>query len=39
MPGRILVVDDQRLNVRLMEAKLGAEYYDVCSAGDGMAAL
>ncbi|MGH6719353.1 MAG: PleD family two-component system response regulator [Alphaproteobacteria bacterium] len=39
MTGRILVVDDQPLNIRLMEAKLGGEYYEVRAAGDGIAAL
>jgi len=39
MSARILVVDDQPLNIRLMEAKLGGEYYDVRSAGGGEAAL
>ncbi|MEX2649299.1 MAG: PleD family two-component system response regulator [Alphaproteobacteria bacterium] len=39
MPARILVVDDQPLNVRLMEAKLGGEYYDVMTAPDGRTAL
>jgi two-component system cell cycle response regulator len=39
MPARILVVDDQPLNIRLMEAKLGGEYYDVMTAPDGPTAL
>lgn len=39
MSARILVVDDQPLNIRLMEAKLGGEYYDVRGAGDGADAL
>ena len=29
MTARILVVDDIEANVRLLEAKLSAEYYDV----------
>ena len=39
MSARILVVDDQPLNIRLMEAKLGGEYYAVRHASDGAAAL
>lgn len=39
MPGRILVVDDVPANVRLLEAKLSAEYYDVLAATDGETAL
>ena len=37
--GRILVVDDVRENVRLLEAVLGACGYEVVSATDGDAAL
>ena len=37
MTARILVVDDIEANVRLLEAKLPAEYYDVLSATDGRA--
>ena len=37
--GRILVVDDVRENVRLLEAVLGAHGYEVVSATDGSAAL
>ena len=37
--GRILVVDDVRENVRLLEAVLGAYGYEVVSATDGDAAL
>jgi two-component system cell cycle response regulator len=33
--ARILVVDDIDANVRLLEAKLTAEYYDVLTASDG----
>ena len=39
MSARILVVDDQPLNVKLLEAKLTAEYYDVVTAADGLEAL
>ena len=39
MTARILVVDDIEANVRLLEAKLSAEYYDVISAPDGPTAL
>jgi two-component system cell cycle response regulator len=39
MSARILVVDDIEANVRLLEAKLSAEYYEVMTAGDGPTAL
>lgn len=39
MTARILVVDDIPTNVKLLEAKLTAEYYDVISAQDGRSAL
>jgi two-component system cell cycle response regulator len=39
MTARILVVDDIEANVRLLEAKLQAEYYQVLTAGDGPTAL
>ena len=39
MTARILVVDDIEANVRLLEAKLSAEYYEVISANDGPTAL
>ena len=39
MTARILVVDDIEANVRLLEAKLTAEYYDVLTAGNGPEAL
>ena len=39
MSARILVVDDVEANVRLLEAKLTLEYYDVVTAPDGMTAL
>lgn len=39
MTARILVVDDIPANVRLLEAKLVAEYFDVRTADSGRAAL
>ena len=39
MTARILVVDDIEPNVRLLEAKLTAEYYEVLTARDGPTAL
>jgi two-component system cell cycle response regulator len=39
MSARILVVDDIEANVRLLEAKLTAEYYAVSTAMDGPTAL
>lgn len=39
MSARILVVDDIEANVRLLEAKLTAEYYQVSVAYDGPTAL
>ena len=39
MTARILVVDDIEANVRLLEAKLAAEYYEVSTAMDGATAL
>ncbi len=39
MSARILVVDDVEANVRLLEAKLTADYYDVITASDGPTAL
>ena len=39
MTARILVVDDVDINVRLLEAKLTLEYYDVMSCNDGATAL
>jgi CheY-like chemotaxis protein len=38
-PGKILVVDDIPENVRLLEAVLAPEGYDVVTAGDGAEAL
>jgi two-component system, cell cycle response regulator len=39
MSGRVLVVDDIEANVKLLEAKLSSEYFDVLSAYSGRAAL
>ncbi|HJS85759.1 MAG TPA: PleD family two-component system response regulator [Acetobacteraceae bacterium] len=39
MTARILIVDDVPANVRLLEAKLAAEYYQVAAARDGVEAL
>ncbi|KQW84055.1 PleD family two-component system response regulator [Brevundimonas sp. Root1279] len=39
MTARILVVDDVEPNVRLLEAKLTLEYYEVLTATDGATAL
>ena len=39
MSARILVVDDIEANVRLLQAKLEAEYYEVLTAKDGPEAL
>jgi two-component system cell cycle response regulator len=39
MTARILVVDDIEANVRLLEAKLSSEYYEVEIAFDGVTAL
>ncbi len=39
MSARILVVDDVAPNVRLLEAKLGAEYFDVVTAMNGVDGL
>ncbi len=39
MSARILVVDDIEANVKLLEAKLTAEYYEVLTAMDGPTAL
>ena len=39
MTARILVVDDILPNIKLLEAKLSAEYFDVLSASDGESAL
>jgi len=39
MTARILVVDDIPANVKLLEARLMAEYFEVLTAADGMTAL
>ncbi len=39
MTARILVVDDVLANVKLMEARLSAEYFDVLTASNGADAL
>lgn len=39
MSGRVLVVDDILANVKLLEAKLSAEYFDVLTALNGPDAL
>ena len=39
MTARVLVVDDILANVRLLEAKLAAEYFDVVTATSGAEAL
>lgn len=39
MTGRILVVDDVERNVKLLEAKLESEYYNVFSARNGKQAI
>ena len=39
MSAKVLVVDDIEVNVRLLEAKLLSEYYEVLSAPDGPRAL
>ena len=39
MSARVLVVDDVEANVKLLEAKLSSEYFDVLSAYNGRRAL
>ena len=39
MTGRVLVVDDILANVKLLEARLSAEYFDVLTALPGEEAL
>ncbi|HEX3952191.1 MAG TPA: PleD family two-component system response regulator [Stellaceae bacterium] len=39
MTARVLVVDDVDLNVKLLEAKLSSEYFEVLTAHDGPGAL
>jgi two-component system cell cycle response regulator len=39
MTARILIVDDVELNIKLLEAKLANEYFEVLTAGNGPRAL
>ena len=39
MTARVLIVDDIPTNVRLLEARLTAEYFDVMTASSGAEAL
>jgi len=39
MTARVLVVDDILANVKLLEARLTAEYFEVLTANSGAAAL
>ena len=39
MTARVLIVDDIPTNVRLLEARLTAEYFDVTTAPSGKRAL
>jgi two-component system, cell cycle response regulator len=39
MSGRVLVVDDIEINVKLLEAKLSSEYFEVLTAHSGRSAL
>ena len=39
MSGRVLVVDDIEANVKLLDAKLSSEYFDVLTAYNGPTAL
>ena len=39
MTARVLIVDDIPTNVRLLEARLSAEYFDVVTASSGAEAL
>ncbi|HEV7959470.1 MAG TPA: response regulator, partial [Rhizomicrobium sp.] len=39
MTARVLVVDDILSNVKLLEAKLTAEYFDVVTAFNGLECL
>jgi two-component system cell cycle response regulator len=39
MSARVLVVDDVPANVKLLEARLSAEYFDVVTANNGLDAL
>jgi two-component system cell cycle response regulator len=39
MTARVLIVDDIAANVRLLQAKLEADYYEVLTASDGRSAI
>ena len=39
MTARVLVVDDVPANVKLLEARLSAEYFDITTAQSGPEAL
>ena len=39
MSAGVLVVDDISVSIRLLEARLSAEYYEVITAGSGVEAL
>ena len=39
MTARVLVVDDLAANIKLLEARLSAEYFDVVTAANGAEAL
>ena len=39
MTARVLVVDDLPANITILEAKLSAEYFEVCTARSGAEAL
>ncbi len=39
MSARVLIVDDLPTNLKVLEAKLLAEYFDVLTAGGGQEAL
>ncbi len=39
MTARVLIVDDIAANVRLLQAKLEADYYEVLTAADGLGAI
>ncbi len=39
MPARILIVDDHFPNIRFLEARLSAEYYQVVTASSGLEAI
>jgi len=39
MTARVLIVDDMPANVKLLEARLSSEYFDVVTAKDGPSAL